>query len=84
MNFACQVVGDNIRTANAVVIGALRSLASPAGKKPKPTNLYERITFKTIASKNAHGPQRQTSLVPNHRVARMETRTTWNARVRQC
>jgi hypothetical protein len=84
MNSACQVVGDNIRSADVAVAGALRGMASPAGKKHKPTHRHERIILKTIARGNTPGPQRQTSLVPNHRIAWMETRATWNARIRQC
>jgi ubiquinone/menaquinone biosynthesis C-methylase UbiE len=83
MNSACRVAGDNIRMAAVAVAGALRATASPAGKKHNPTRQHERYSLKSIASSIADGPQRQTSLVPNYRVAWMETRANGYARVRQ-
>jgi hypothetical protein len=53
MNFACQVVGENIRATDVAVACALSETASPAGRKHKPTHRHERITLKTIASENA-------------------------------
>jgi predicted Fe-Mo cluster-binding NifX family protein len=76
--------GDNICTADVAAAGTLRGTTSPTGKKSMPKHRHENITLKTIASGKARGPQRQTSLIPNHRVARLETRATGHARVWQC